>query len=816
MQADGNLVLYDRSISSDPVPSAALWATGTATSPLDPGIALKTLYTYDIPGNLTCVEQHGTSTSGTGCSAPPSSDATSPWRVRRFTYDSLGRLLTSKNPESGMISYAYDIDGNILSKTSPAVNQPSGSTATTTASFSYDPLHRVTAKSYTGNGYSETTPPVTYGYDAPCCGVPQSNDIGRLAWATTGSTELVFQYDVMGRPRAIADCPPSGIARGYCYSITAKYDLAGDVISLTYPDSATTITYSQDSIGRITGAGDPARALTYAGGTTFSPAGQVTGFQSGSISNLFTYNSRLQPVNMSASAPGQTIFSVGYDFHLGNGTIGADNGNVWSIYNYRDRTRDQSFTYDALNRLASAQNAGTDCTKKTLKPNQTEYWGNSYGYDAWGNLASKNITKCSAENLSISIGVNNQVMTSGYGYDAAGNMLSDATEGHSLGYDAESRIKTVDGTGASFTYNPLGNRVRKDVAGGPSTEYFYFNGQVIAELNPATGVFANYIYFDGNRVARSDGTTGPISYYFSDRLKTASVITDSSGNIKVETDYYPWGGEVQFVNNDSNHYKFTGKERDSESGLDYFGARYYSNGLGRFITPDWAAKATAVPYAEFADPQSLNLYSYVRNVPTTRYDPAGHCDWCQKLKNAISGNGFNTNAQVDQNQQVPEPAAPKPFIPPAPYSKPNPVYKTATQAGAAAARADQAAQKQNGAENASSVYKIGNGYTYTDPVNQGQKTTVDPNNTTGVPQGKTVDLAESPIPLGTQQTGEAHSHPDNVGFSGEDVQRGHDMTIPASGHPQFQGEYVGLPNGQVQKYDPATGHITTYQPGEPK
>jgi RHS repeat-associated protein len=72
------------------------------------------------------------------------------------------------------------------------------------------------------------------------------------------------------------------------------------------------------------------------------------------------------------------------------------------------------------------------------------------------------------------------------------------------------------------------------------------------------------------------------------------VITDAAGNIKAESDYYPWGGELQFVNNDSNHYKFTGKKRDTESGLDYFGARYYSNALGRFITPDWAAKATAV------------------------------------------------------------------------------------------------------------------------------------------------------------------------------------------------------------------------------
>src|SRR5476649_1977286 len=102
------------------------------------------------------------------------------------------------------------------------------------------------------------------------------------------------------------------------------------------------------------------------------------------------------------------------------------------------------------------------------------------------------------------------------------------------------------------------------------------------------------------------GTSPSVAYYFSDHLKTASVITDSQGNIKSESDYYPWGGELQFVANDSNHYKFTGKERD-ETGLDYFGARYYSNGLGRFITPDWSAKATAVPYAEFADPQSLNL-----------------------------------------------------------------------------------------------------------------------------------------------------------------------------------------------------------------
>src|SRR5258708_20760589 len=156
---------------------------------------------------------------------------------------------------------------------------------------------------------------------------------------------------------------------------------------------------------------------------------------------------------------------------------------------------------------------------------------------------------------------------------------------------------------------------------------------IVGESDLAGILKTEYVFFDGERVARRDFPAGTVSYYYYDHLKTASVVTDASGTILDESDYYPWGGELQFTNNLDNHYKFTGKERDSESGLDYFGARYYSNGLGRFITPDWAAKATAVPYAEFTDPQSLNLYTYVRNVPTARYDVDGHCqaDDCKKI-----------------------------------------------------------------------------------------------------------------------------------------------------------------------------------------
>ncbi len=196
--------------------------------------------------------------------------------------------------------------------------------------------------------------------------------------------------------------------------------------------------------------------------------------------------------------------------------------------------------------------------------------------------------------------------------------------GHTYTYDAESRIAQMNGGGAVYIYDADGNRVRKDVSGQPSTEYFYLGNQILAELNITSGAWSNYVFFNGLRVARKDFATGAVSYYFSDMLRTAAVITNSSGTILDESDYYPWGGELQITNNLDNHYKFTGKERDAESQLDYFGARYYSNGLGRFITPDWAAKAAAVPYADYADPQSLNLYTYVRNLPTVRFDPDGH------------------------------------------------------------------------------------------------------------------------------------------------------------------------------------------------
>jgi RHS repeat-associated protein len=90
----------------------------------------------------------------------------------------------------------------------------------------------------------------------------------------------------------------------------------------------------------------------------------------------------------------------------------------------------------------------------------------------------------------------------------------------------------------------------------------------------------------------------------------------------------------------------TSKERDAETGLDYFGARYFSGAQGRFTSPDWSDAPQPIPFADLRDPQTLNLYSYVRNNPLKTRDEDGHCDWCQKLANFLAGDGWYTDNEV--------------------------------------------------------------------------------------------------------------------------------------------------------------------------
>ncbi|MGB6975766.1 MAG: RHS repeat-associated core domain-containing protein [Terracidiphilus sp.] len=136
---------------------------------------------------------------------------------------------------------------------------------------------------------------------------------------------------------------------------------------------------------------------------------------------------------------------------------------------------------------------------------------------------------------------------------------------------------------------------------------------------------SEYIFFNGQRIAMRNMSTHVVSYYVLDHLGSTSKLVDAAGNIINDSDYTPYGGELPFTTgNPGQHYKFTGKERDAETGNDYFGARYYANNMGRWFSPDWSAKVEPVPYSKLDDPQSLNLYAYVLNNPLALADADGH------------------------------------------------------------------------------------------------------------------------------------------------------------------------------------------------
>ncbi len=262
---------------------------------------------------------------------------------------------------------------------------------------------------------------------------------------------------------------------------------------------------------------------------------------------------------------------------------------------------------------------------RLLTAGDKTHWFNSYAYDAWGNLYQKNKgTLPGGEYMQKAADATNRL--SGMTYDAAGNVTAD-DQGNTMVYDAENRVISVtnslSGT-TTYVYDALGRRIKK-ANGSTATNYWFGpGGETAAETDATATSWTDYIFFGGQRLARN--VSGDIKYYVTDHLHSTAMFVDKSGTVLDDNDFYPWGGVVPGIGTttSNNHYKFTGKERDAESGLDYFGARYYANTSGRFMSPDWAGAPTTVPYAEFGDPQSLNLYSYVRNSPIVRVDADGH------------------------------------------------------------------------------------------------------------------------------------------------------------------------------------------------
>jgi RHS repeat-associated protein len=155
-------------------------------------------------------------------------------------------------------------------------------------------------------------------------------------------------------------------------------------------------------------------------------------------------------------------------------------------------------------------------------------------------------------------------------------------------------------------------------------------GDQVTELSEQSGeVWKHSNVFSAARLTATYDTSG-LHYALADPLGTKRIQANISGQIEESCISLPFGDALNCTPtalataDDATEHHFTAKERDAESGNDYFGARYYASSMGRWLSPDWSAKEEPVPYAKLDNPQSLNLYQYVLNNPLVAADDDGH------------------------------------------------------------------------------------------------------------------------------------------------------------------------------------------------
>jgi RHS repeat-associated protein len=593
----------------------------------------ETDYGYDTLDNLTSVTQKGDNSGN---------------RNRTFYFDSLSRLVYAINPESGTISYTYSNSSTgacspspstVCTKTAPAANQTGSSTTVTT--YSYDALNRVNSKNY-----SDGTPSVGFGYDeSSLWGVTLLNPIGRLTHNCSVSGCSQFSYDSMGRILNQWTSTPYNVGTG-SFPFAYTYDLLGDMTS--YNAEGVTFTQSFNSAGRVTGlsstfsdAQHPGTMATVDPSVGYWPTGDLRKVTFGNgLTETSAYNNRLQPCRKNVNSSGAYFATCTdavpagnvQDFTYGFNASTSDNGNLASFAATGTQSFSRSYTYDSLNRLLT-MSGNSGCT------------GLNWTYDAWGNRTAQNVTGGTCYPFSAGANTNNQLI--GYQYDAAGNLLNDGN--HSYTYDAENRITQVDGgSTASYFYDAEGQRLRKTTPTSTLDYVRNFSGTVLGEwqVSGSSGEWSgDYVYMGGKLLGEyRNGTT-----YFrhEDNLGSARVLTQMSQGIQDSIDYQPFGEQIS--GDTATTHKFTGKERDTESGLDNFGFRYNASTMGRFMTPD------SPSYSNHKNPQSWNLYAYALNNPVSFRDADGHkidcvnnATQCQADAAAATGNAQAASQVITQ------------------------------------------------------------------------------------------------------------------------------------------------------------------------
>jgi RHS repeat-associated protein len=279
-----------------------------------------------------------------------------------------------------------------------------------------------------------------------------------------------------------------------------------------------------------------------------------------------------------------SVYSLDLNYHP-DGNIATANDSVNGNWSY---------SYDDFNRLSAASKTGASYT---------------WAYDRYGNRWQQN----GPVSKSIAFTTTNNRAASGGStlYDASGNVRQEGTAQYT--FDAENRM--IAAPGASYVYDADGKRVRKTVGGNNSDFLYDLAGHSIMELYNGNWSRTE-IYAGGRRVATYSG--GTTNFNHADWLGTTRVSTSPAGAVTQSCTNLPFGDGQTCTGTNSSPNHFTDKERDLESGLDYFGARFYNSTQGRFGSSDPINGS-----GKLFNPQSLNRYSYTFNNPLRYIDPDG-------------------------------------------------------------------------------------------------------------------------------------------------------------------------------------------------
>jgi RHS repeat-associated protein len=414
---------------------------------------------------------------------------------------------------------------------------------------------------------------------------------------TVNGTPTSASYSGGSTTSSVATALATGLTSGSLVNASAS----GGVVTITSKNGGLTTNYSLSAASTTS---DPQGLFTSPAFTASVSGASLTG-----------------GTDSSTSTQGSTIYtlSVGY---APNGNVTGGNDSINGNWTY---------AYDDFNRLTTSnKNSGQQAF--------------SYVYDRFGNRWQQNVTAGSGGTSSLSFSGNNNRID-GSPYDAAGNLLKDASNTYS--YDAESRLIQVVGTSgtSSYVYDANGRRVRKTVAGA-TTDYLYdLDGNAITEVNSSGGWTRGEVYA-GKRhlLTYSGGTSGSTYFAHADWVGTERLRSDMTGAACESITSLPFGdGETTSGGcGDPSTRHFTGKERDPESGLDNFGARYNSSSIGRFMSVDPSRVSV-----KLFDPQTWNRYVYARDNPLRYVDANGQ--WSTPVHNEIIDDVFkDTLSDVDR------------------------------------------------------------------------------------------------------------------------------------------------------------------------